>query len=247
MPVEIQPRRTILSGMRLALMGLLLFTQNEAEEKKAAEERIAKFKEGYKAAQTDEERIEELKTLAQMRHRLIAKELVKYAAQGSDAVRAAAMQLLGEKFRKDKDAAEGLLAAISKQANKEMKIKTIRALGAVAYRPLAASLHPYFNNKDNDLAAAALDACGKIGSKNSIDPIIALLKQLDKIEVGLIKTADNPKILEEPKKELLERKEKLSGACIGALREITGETHTTGVAWEKWWGTARAKFKERED
>ena len=102
-----------------------------------------------------------------------------YLSKTSDIAVAAAEQI--SKYKKDKEAAETLMAATGSR-DKETMVKCIRYAGDVEYKGIVPKLVGLFRHKELDAAKESVDSCAKIRSKDSIDPLLKLWTELDGIK-----------------------------------------------------------------
>jgi len=227
--------------------------QEEAKKKEdEAKARIVEFKKELKAAKTDKDRcdvIANLSALGSPKHPKILEELKGFLKSPSAEIAIAAAEQIG-KYEKDKDASETLIAMASARREKEVVVKFLRYAGDVGYRPSAPKLAGFFKNREVDVAREAVDSCAKLKSKDSVDPLLGLWKELDGIkeqkadglgELGGGLTGTNP-----IQDESQNRKRDLTPAVESALSKITGADHRTLKDANEWWRKNRAAFKELE-
>jgi hypothetical protein len=115
------------------------------------------------------------------------------------------------------------------------------------------TLHRGFDEKEISVAKAAVLATGQVGSAASIDPLIALLAKLEKIQKAggggvdfstpgtggatgqnfTVRSDDSP----------AKRAQELIPAINKALNEITHESNGSLETWSAWWAKNKATFK----
>ena len=145
------------------------------------------------------------------------------------------------------------MKAAAREKDEDTAIKFFECFGDVKARKLAKSLTRYFKHKTVNIAQSAIEAAGMLQSRDSISPLISLLKELDSIQ-------DNPNTPGGPpmpgpgvpaggggNNEQLQRKRQLLSVVQLALRDITDERFNKPRDWEKWWQRNAKKFKEKED
>jgi hypothetical protein len=227
--------------------------QEEAKKKEdEAKARIAEFKKEFKAAKTDKDRcdvIAGLSALGSPKHPKILDELKAFLKSPSTEIAIAAAEQVA-KYEKDKDAADILVSMASARREKDVVVKFLRYAGDVGHRPTSAKLTGFFKNRETDIAREAVDSCAKLKSKDVIDPLLALWRELDNIkeqkadglgELGGGLTGTNPIVDEQQN-----RKRDLTPAVESALSKITGADFKTLKEANEWWRKNRATFKEIE-
>ena len=227
--------------------------QEEAKKKEdEAKARIAEFKKEFRAAKTDKERVDViagLSALGSPKHAKILDELKTFLKSPSTEIAIAAAEQVG-KYEKEKDAAETLIQMAAARREKDVVVKFLRYAGDVGHRPAAAKLTAFFKNKETDVAREAVDSCAKLKSKDVIDPLLGLWRELENIKEqkadGLQElqgglTGTNP-IADEQQN----RKRDLTPAVESALAKITGGDFKTLKEANEWWRKNRATFKELE-
>src|SRR6185295_9523086 len=85
------------------------------------------------------------------------------------------------KYKKDKDAAETLMGAAGARKDKDSIVKCLRYAGDTEYKAIVSKLTGYFRSKDSDVAKEAVDSCAKLKSKDAVDPLLNLWKELEGI------------------------------------------------------------------
>ena len=156
--------------------------QSDDDKKKddEAKAKIADFKKQLKTCKTEKDMVGAIESLASLQHPKILTELKSYLSKGGE-VTIAAAEMLG-KYKKDKDAAEALVGAAGSLRDKESMVKCIRYAGDTEFKGIVPKLTNLFRNKEVDAAKEAVDSCAKIRSKDAIDPLLGLWKELDGIK-----------------------------------------------------------------
>jgi hypothetical protein len=218
-----------------------------------AKTRIAEFKKELKNCKTDQDLAKAIERLGGLQHPKILAELKLWLPKPSFDVAAAAAEQIS-KYRKDKDAAETLVHAAGNRRDKEGIVKCLRYAGDVEYRPITGKLTGYFKHKEVDVAKEAVDSCGKLRSKEAIDPLLNLLRELENIRDDKVNGGGGAGGLGGlgggglggVQQEQQKRKQDLTPAVTSALTQITGENHKTYKEWNDWWRKAKATFKESD-
>ncbi|MBI3854563.1 MAG: hypothetical protein HY293_02600 [Planctomycetes bacterium] len=235
------------------------FAQNEEEKKKEeeAKAKIADFKKELKTAKTDKDVARAIEGLGALQHPKVLVELKSYLSRGAEVAVAAAEQI--GKYKKDKDAAETLVAAAGSQKEKESVVKCIRYAGDTEYKGIISKLANLFRHKEVDAAKEAVDSCAKIRSKDAIDPLLSLWKEMDSIKedkggsgggglgggIGGIGGVGGG-VGQSYQDEQLKRKRDLTPAVESALKKITGEDFKDLRAANDWWRKNKGTFKDPE-
>lgn len=160
--------------------------------------------------------------------------LAQLLVSETKSVRVAAANALG---RMDTPkAVEGLAQAVEPNHETPEVLDAIaKALQALDYEVGATILHPILKKLGEKEVVDALDVIvpvlGKIGSANSVEPLIDLLQRAENEASGAgggrRRLKGNPKIAA------------LAGPARKALEEITGAREGGSKAWEAWWKANR--------
>jgi hypothetical protein len=230
--------------------------KKKEEEAKA---KIADFKKQLKTCKTEKDMASAIESLGSLQHPKILTELKSYLGKGGEATIAAA-EMLG-KYKKDKDAAEALVGAAGSLRDKESKVKCIRYAGDTEYKGIIPKLTNMFRDKEVDAAKEAVDSCAKIKTKDAIDPLLGLWKELDGIKeeqpgknnggggiggVGGGGLTGAGGVGQSMQDEQLKRKRELTPAVESALGKITGENFKDLRAANDWWRKNKGSFKDPE-
>jgi hypothetical protein len=168
-------------------------------------------------------------------------------------VRIAAAKGLSGFVEVKKQAAAVLIAAMSANAKEStVHAALYEAIGKLEEASSLATLHRGFDEKETVVAKAAVQATGQVGSAASIEPLIALLTKLEKIQKspggGVDYTAPIPggsgssvtvRSDDSPGKRATE----LIPVVNKALNEITHESNGSSETWNAWWAKNKATFK----
>jgi hypothetical protein len=241
------------------LMAASVTAQDDDAKKKddEAKAKIAEFKKELKGAKSDKDVVRALEGLGALQHPKVLTEMKSYLTKSPDIAIAAAEQI--SKYKKDKEAAETLMAATGSR-DKDVAVKCIRYAGDVEYKGIVPKLVGHFRHKEVDAAREAVDSCAKLRSKDSIDPLLKLWIELDGIKEdksnsggtgglgglgggGITGTGGVGQSYQE---EQLKRKRDLTPAVESALRKITGEDFKDLRAANDWWRKNKGTFKDLE-
>jgi hypothetical protein len=258
----------------IATLALPAWGQDKKDEKKdaaktdectddEAKAQIAEFQKEWKKAKGVDDQISAVATLAKKKHSKILEELKKYLATGQLDVRITAAEEIG-KYKKEPKAADVLLAtskaAVGRKETLEFAVKCMRYLGNTAVRAKGKELPPLFGQRETDFVKEVLDTCGMLKSKDTIDPIINLVLELESVKEetskdtggtgtipgGTLPGGNNPGGQKDEDINV-KRKKELTNPGIQALKDITGEKYNTGKEWKAWWGKNRTTFKELDE
>jgi hypothetical protein len=249
--------------IRFAMLAMLLaVAPARAQEAKKdycsdeeAKAHLEACKKDYKG-KTDDDHTTYIDKLGEKRHPKILEVLTHFLGRGSVDVQIAAGKEIG-KYAKEAKASEALIsaakAASAKKDGVTLAQKLLFQAGQVAYRPNAKQLHAFFGAKVNvDISSEAIQACGKHKSKDSIEPLIQVLREIEAIKED--KAGDLPGGMPggapapPPDAEKGKRKQ-LVDPTVEALFEITQNSNKPRTAkdWEEWWRKNKASFKEQAE
>jgi hypothetical protein len=241
------------SGL-LALALALPLAAQEADKKKAEEDakaKIAEFKKALKGAKTEADVARTIEEhLGELQHPRIIAELKLFLGRSADLAAAAGQQLA--KYKNNKEAAETLVTAAAARKDKEGIIKCLRYAGDTGCKAVAPKLVGYFKHREVDVAREAIDSSAKLRSAVSIDPLIALWRELDGIRDerkdsgGLGDLGGGINVGSNVQDEQIRRKNDLTSAVEDAFSKITGEPLKNSKEAAEWWRRAKGTFKEPE-
>src|SRR5262245_54247952 len=239
------------------ILAAAAFAQNEDEKKKddEAKAKIAEFKKELKTAKTDKDVARAIGSLGDLQHPKVMAELRPYLSKGGEAAVTAAEQI--SKYKKDKDAGETLIGAASGTKEKDLTVKFIRYAGDVEYKGIVPKLANLFRHKEIDAAKEAVDSCAKLRTKDAIDPLLSLWKEMEAIREeksgkggndlgGGLGGALGGGIGQSMQDEQLKRKRELTPAVETALKKITNEDFKDLRAANDWWRKNKGTFKDPE-
>jgi len=228
--------------------------KKKEEEAKA---KIADFKKELKGAKSDKDITHAIEGLGALQHPKVLAELKSYLGRTADEAIAAAEQIA--KYKKDKEAADMLLNAAGARKDKETIVKCLRYAGDTEFKGIVSKLTGYFKNKETDVAKEAVDSCAKVKSKDAIDPLLNLWRELEAVKeekaekggggiggIGGGITGTGTGVGASMQDEQLKRKRDLTPAVESALAKITGEDFKDLKAANEWWRKNKATFKDLE-
>lgn len=235
---------TVLLVLGLAAMG--------GQEDKAAEEAIDAFKTAIKSP-SEADRVTAVNELAKVPHAKTLQRLASLLTTDGPTVRIAAARGISGFSGLKKQSAAVLAAAMG--AN--VKDPTVHAalyesIGKLDEDSSLPTLHRGFDEKETSVAKAAILAAGQVASPASIDPLIDLLKKLEKLQKagagGIDYTAPVPggggsSVTVRSEDNPAKRAQELIPAVNKALNEITRESNGSAETWGAWWAKNKASFK----
>lgn len=239
-------------------------TDKEKKEKKeqeteAAKQKLSAFKDSLKTCKVPGDYVNALDGLGDLHHPLILAELKLWLGKPAPEIRIEAVDEIS-KFKRDGPAARILLAHAMAERIIDVSRRCLAGMGRIGDKKSAKDVHRFFNHQEADLAGQAVDAAGEIRSKDSVDPLIDLLAQMEvdkeRSRAGSTPGAPNSPDPKNPipgsannsgDEEKRQRAENLIPRLISALQSITGEKKVSAKEWRMWWAKNKAAFKDRDE
>ena len=238
----------------LILAAAAVAQDDDAKKKdEEAKAKIAEFKKELKTAKTDKDVARAIEGLGELQHPRVLSEMKPFLSKGGESAITAAEQI--SKYKKDKDAGETLVSAASGTKEKDAVVKFIRYAGDTEYKGIVPKLTNLFRHKEVDAAKEAVDSIGKLRSKDGIDPLLNLWKEMESIreetksgknDSGLGGLGAGLGVGASMQDEQLKRKRELTPAVESALKKITNEEFKDLRAANDWWRKNKATFKDLE-
>jgi hypothetical protein len=242
------------SAIWLILAAAAVAQDDDAKKKdEEAKAKIADFKKELKTAKGDKDIARAIEGLGALQHPRVLGELKPFLSKGGESAVTAAEQI--SKYKKDKEAAESLVSAASGTKEKDICVKFIRYAGDTEYKALVPKLTGLFRHKDVEAAKEAVDSCAKLRSKDAIDPLLNLWKEMEAIkeetksgknDTGLGGLGAGIGVGASMQDEQLKRKRELTPAVETALKKITNEEFKDLRAANDWWRKNKGTFKDLE-
>jgi hypothetical protein len=221
------------------------------QDDKAAEEALDAFKTAIKSA-SEADRVAAVNELAKVHHARTLARLASLLSTDGPTVRIAAAKGLAGFVEHKKQAAAVLGAAMGANA-KETTVHSAlyEAIGKLEEPSSLPTLHRGFEEKETVVAKSAVAATGQVGSASSIEPLIALLTKLEKIQKspggGLDVTTPVPgggsSVTVRSDDSPGKRAQELIPVINKALNEITHESNGSAETWNAWWARNKSTFK----
>ena len=209
-------------------------------DEKEADQAIQTFKSAMKSPELVV-RVSAVAELGRCGHEKVIKVLGLFLVTDDKSVRVAAARALGRFTIKKLQ----ICSLLSEALAANLKEPEVRAAALIALKDLRqeAALgpaHRYLDDRDAQVAEAAIDITGTIRARSSIEPLIRLMKRLVSSGDGY---SSGDGSFEVPADEQLRRRARqLQTAARKALRSITGESWTSIEEWEAWWKRNAATF-----
>jgi HEAT repeat protein len=240
--------------MITASLLVLLAVAAPVQDDKAADEALEAFKAAYKSP-SEADRVAAVNELAKVHHAKTLARLTSLLTMDGPPVRLAAAKGIAGFSELKKPAASALSGALSANARETtVHAGLYEALGKLEEPTSIPVLHRGFEEKETVVAKAAVQSSGQVGQAGSIEPLIDLLKKLEKIQKAAsgggvdfttpgtgatagqnftVRSDDSP----------AKRAQELIPVINKALTEITRESNGSSETWNAWWSKNKATFK----
>jgi len=233
---------------------LVLAAAPAFQDEKAAEEALEAFKAAFKST-SEADRVAAVNDLAKVHHAKTLARLSSLLTADGPSVRLAAAKGIAAFLEMKKPAAASLAGALGPNSRETtVHAGLYDALGKLEEPTSIPVLHRGFDEKETVVAKAAVQATGQVGSAASIDPLIDLLRRLEKIQKAgsgggvdfstpgtggtggqnfTVRGDDSP----------VKRAQELIPVINKALTDITRESNGSSETWGAWWAKNKATFK----
>lgn len=222
------------------------------QEDKAADEAIDAFKTAIKSP-SEADRAAALSELAKVHHPKTLALLASFLAADGPTVRIAAAKGLSTFAELKKKAAAVLIAAMGPNAKDPTLLAALyESIGKLDEDSSLPALHRGFDEKDLSVAKAAILATGNVGNAASIEPLIALLAKLEKVQKATGSAVDltapstsgtSSVTVRSQEENPAKRAQELIPVVNKALTEITRESNGSSDTWSAWWARNKGTFK----
>jgi HEAT repeat protein len=222
------------------------------QDDKAVDDALDAFKAAMKST-SEADRVTAVNDLAKVPHAKTLARLAPLLNSEAPTVKiAAARGLSGFTALKTK-ASQVLIAAMGPNAKEtNVLVALYEGLGKLDDPSALSTVHKGFEEKDLVLVKAALQAAGAMGNPASIEPLIAFLARLEKIQKaaggGVDVTAPVPgggggSVTVRSDDNGPKRAQELIPVINKTLNEITRESNGSSETWSAWWAKHKATFK----
>jgi HEAT repeat protein len=240
--------------MMTAAILLVLAAAPGVQDDKAADEALEAFKTAYKST-SEADRVAAVNELAKVHHPKTLGRLAALLSIDGPSVRLAASKGISGFTEFKKPAVSALSGAMAPNARETtVHAGLYEALGKLEEPTSVPVLHRGLEEKETVVAKAAVQATGQVGQAASIDPLIDLLKRLEKIQKSgsgggvdfttagtggaagqnfTVRGDDSP----------VKRAQELIPVINKALTDITHESNGSYETWNAWWSKNKATFK----
>lgn len=232
------------------MISLILALALLGQDDKAAEEALEAFK-GAVKSNSEADRCAAVTDLARVQHPKTLSRLVAFLTADGTTVRIATAKGLAAFVDQKKQAVTALVNALGGPNAKEydVQVAILDSIGKLGDAAALPALHRLFDEKESKVAKAAVQAAAAIGSAASVDPLIEVLKKLEKVlkadtsgAVGY-STPNGYTVPAGSEEQNRKRATDLKPAVDKALQDITRERQGTAQDWAAWWAKAKSSFK----
>ncbi len=229
--------------IRMIAVAWILSQDTRAQE---AECSLHAFRSAY-AAPAEADRAEAVRSLGAVRHPLVLRRLAPLLVSDGPTVRIAAAEAVAGFGVQARAAAALLRGALEPNAkDPDVQVALVRALGELREPNTLPFLHALMDHRSLPLARAAVEAVGRGGRRESVDPLIVLLERCEKVldrgsggRVGVGIGGRPALVLEEVEDPALARARTLAPAAREALAAITRQNLRSAQDWRAWRSRAR--------
>ena len=216
--------------------------KTEKELRAVARAKISEFKDGFKKARTEDERVDLIRTMAECKHGDIAKVMVGLLKTSWIRVRREVAEQLGA-YTGDARLSDLLLRHGCAEKEEAVVLAILDSVGNISACRGVSRL-PQFYERKIPISQKAIEISGKIKSRDIVQPLIKFLEKMERIHpvVGLVPVKTG--IVHEPD---MDRKEALLPSCQKALIAILGEDLSNSKAYQEWWNMNMAAFRDPEE
>lgn len=252
--------------MQLALaLAALLALQDPMEDKareEEAKERIVQFRKDYAKAKLPEDRVALIRRLGETQHPKILDEMTKLLTRTDPEPQMAAAGEVA-KYVKNETATKALAKAAKTQRDPVVAADFVKRIGDVGWKGGLKELLPLFRHSMIDTSRAAVETAGRFKAKEAITALLDVARELEAVrddqEVGGGvgrggvgpggggPGPSGPGPSNKGPDEKVKRKREVLPAAMGALRDITGQSHEKVRDWELWWRRHSKSWKDPED
>lgn len=231
---------------------------------------IETFEATWKKEKGSDARVNAVVELAKTLHDKVCNRLNTLLTSEDKAVKKAAAAGLGtfnQPAELKKSAAKNLASALTAGANSndtEAKVAILNALAALQEESVAPKVRDHFDDKDTQVATAAVTTAGSLKNKTMVDPLIQVLKEAED-EMKKITSAANPaptpgkNVKPPPKssgagtpvagneadKKKRDRASAMLSAAQTALGTLTGASLKTSEEYQQWWTKNKSTFQPK--
>ncbi len=241
------------------MVALLLVLSLVSQDDAAATEAVATFDATFSKTKEAGARAAAITKLSATHHEKVVGRLAALLTHEEKALRIDAAQALAtfkDAPELRKSAAHALASALNSGSNQkeiEVQVALLTCIGRLEEESSGTVLKSHFDDKDEQIASAAIAAAGALKSKAMVEPLIDELRDCEKKSKGPETPTGGGKQVKVPKgggsgsgvdPEAVKRQRaaQLLPAVQGALSNLTGQNLSLSSDWEKWWSKNRGTF-----
>jgi len=239
------------------MVALLLALSLAAQDDAAATEAVATFDATFSKTKESGARAAAITKLSATHHEKVVGRLAALLTHEEKGLRIDAAQALAtfkDAPELRKSAAHALASALNSGSNQkevEVQVALLTAIGRLGDESSGTVLKSHFDDKDEQVAAAAISAAGSLKSKAMVDPLIEELRDCEKKSKAPDAPTGKPMKSTskggggsgvDPDALKRQRASQLLPAVQGALSTLTGQNLSLSSDWEKWWSKNRGTF-----
>ena len=230
---------------------MLALLAGGGQDDKAVDEALDAFKNAMKST-SEADRVTAVNELSKVPHAKTLPRLAALLNTEAPTVRIAAIKGIAGFAALKQKAAQVIIAALGSNAKETTVLVALyEALGKLDEPSSLPAVHRGFEEKETAVAKAAIQAAGTMGSPGSIEPLIDLLRRLEKIQKsaggGVDVTAPVPggsgSVTVRSNEDAPKRAAELIPLVNKALNEITRESNGSSETWSAWWAKHKGTFK----
>jgi len=240
---------------------LLVLSLSPQQDDAAATEAITAFDAVLAKSKDPSARVAAVGTLAKVHHERVVGRLGALLSHEEKGLRIAAAQAMtGFKDSPElrRSAAHALSSALSAGSNQKEPDVLVAIYGAIGHLGDESSvnvLKSHFDDKDAQIAGAAISAAGALKQKAMVEPLIEELRDCEKKAKSPDSSGTSPKRVKstkgssgpdpglDPETQKRQRAQNLLGVVQQALSTLTAQSYVSADEWEKWWGKNRNSFE----
>jgi HEAT repeat protein len=243
------------------LVFLIALCLSPQQDDAAATEAVSAFDATLSRSKDPGTRLAAVGTLSKVHHERVVSRLGMVLSHEEKPLRIAAaqaMMVFKENPALRKSAAHALSSALSAGANlkePEVQVALYGAIGHLGDESSCTVLRSHFDEKDAQIAQAAITAAGSIKVKSMVEPLIDELRDCEKKAKSPQSSGSTPKRVKsaknsgggepalDPEQQKRQRALNLLPVVQQALNTLTGQSFNTADDWEKWWSKNRNSFE----
>jgi hypothetical protein len=241
---------------------LLALSLAPQQDDAAATEAVTAFDAVLAKSKDPSARVAAVGTLAKVHHERVVGRLGALLSHEEKGLRIAAAQAMPgfkdspELRRSAAHALSSALSAGSNQKEPEVLVAIYGAIGHLGDESSVNVLKSHFDEKDAQIAGAAISAAGALKQKTMVEPLIEELRDCERKAKSPDSSGTSPKRAKttkgssgggdsalDPETQKRQRAQNLLSVVQQALNALTAQSYGSADEWEKWWGKNRNSFE----